>query len=76
MKKYNVTGMICSACSSRVEKTVRAIEGVSECSVNLLTSSMQVEGEIDPTTVIAAVQKAGYGAELADDGNGNSESRA
>ena len=71
MKKYNVTGMICSACSSRVEKTVRAIEGVSECSVNLLTSSMQVEGEIDPTTVIAAVQKAGYGAELADDGNGN-----
>ncbi len=70
MRKYNVTGMTCSACSSRVEKTVGSIEGVTECSVNLLTGAMQVEGDVDPEIVISAVQRAGYGAELSEDRNG------
>lgn len=64
MKKYHVTGMSCAACSSRVEKAVSALEDVKNCSVNLLTNSMTVEGDISPDTVIAAVESAGYGAAL------------
>lgn len=62
MKQYNVTGMSCAACSARVEKAVCALEGVSECSVSLLTNSMAVSGNVDEKTVIAAVEAAGYGA--------------
>ncbi len=61
MDKYKITGMSCAACSARVEKAVRAIEGVSSCSVNLLTNSMTVEGA-DEKSVIEAVVRAGYGA--------------
>ncbi len=64
-EKFDVTGMTCSACSSRVEKCVSKLEGVEEVSVNLLTNSMQVkykEGEIDENAIISAVEKAGYGA--------------
>ena len=64
MDQYSVTGMSCAACSARVEKTVSALEGVSSCSVNLLTNSMEVEGTATPQTVIKAVKKAGYGATL------------
>ena len=64
MKQYDITGMSCAACSARVEKAVGAVAGVSSCSVNLLTNSMQVEGEAPPEAVIAAVEKAGYGASL------------
>ncbi len=65
MDKYKITGMSCAACSSRVEKAVKSIEGVKSCSVNLLTNSMTVEGA-DEKSVIAAVVGAGYGAELFD----------
>lgn len=58
---YKVTGMSCAACSARVEKAVGALGGVSLCSVNLLTGSMRVEGEVAEETVIAAVEAAGYG---------------
>ncbi len=64
MKQYNVTGMSCAACSARVEKAVTKLEGVSACSVSLLTNSMGVEGDVAPETVIRAVEEAGYGASL------------
>ncbi len=64
MKKYDVTGMNCSACSARVEKAVRELEGVTACSVNLLTHSMTVEGSVSDDIVIRAVEKAGYGASV------------
>ena len=62
MKQYKVTGMSCAACSARVEKAVNQVPGVTACSVSLLTNSMGVEGTVDPSTVIAAVEAAGYGA--------------
>ena len=62
MKKYNITGMSCAACSQRVEKAVAALEHVSSCSVNLLTNSMTVEGDATEESIIAAVRAAGYGA--------------
>lgn len=65
MAKYNVTGMGCAACSARVEKVVSALDGVDACSVNLLTNSMIVEGPATTDEIIAAVEGAGYGAELA-----------
>lgn len=61
-EQYDITGMSCAVCSARVEKAVRAVEGVTECSVNLLTNSMTVEGDATPDAVIAAVRAAGYGA--------------
>ncbi len=64
MQQYDVTGMSCAACSARVEKAVSAVEGVTSCSVNLLTNSMGVEGGVAPDKIIAAVEKAGYGASL------------
>lgn len=64
MTQFDVTGMSCAACSARVEKAVSAVEGVSACSVNLLTNSMGVEGSADVGTVIAAVEAAGYGASV------------
>lgn len=65
MEKYDVTGMSCAACSSRVEKAVSKVPGVSSCAVNLLTNSMNVEGTADSSAIIAAVEKAGYGASVA-----------
>ena len=64
MKQFDVTGMSCAACSSRVEKAVLAVDGVTSCSVNLLTNSMGVEGDASETDIIEAVKKAGYGASL------------
>ena len=64
MKNYNVTGMSCAACSARVEKAVLAVEGVTSCSVSLLTNSMGVEGAASPEKIIAAVEAAGYGASI------------
>lgn len=64
MKQYNVTGMSCAACSASVEKAVRAVDGVSSCSVNLLTNSMGVDGTADSEAIIKAVTQAGYGASL------------
>ena len=65
MERYTVTGMTCAACSARVEKAVSQVAGVTACSVSLLTNSMGVEGNAAPEAVIAAVEKAGYGAERA-----------
>ena len=69
MKQYNVTGMSCAACQTRVEKAVSALDGVTSCAVSLLTNSMGVEGNVSPDAVIAAVQKAGYGASLKEGDN-------
>ncbi len=65
MEKYQVTGMSCAACSARVEKAVNAVEGVTACSVSLLTNSMMVDGTASPENIISAVTKAGYGASKA-----------
>ena len=62
MGKYSVTGMSCAACVARVEKAVKALPGVDSCAVSLLTNSMQVDGSVSSSDVIAAVEKAGYGA--------------
>ena len=64
MKQYVVTGMSCAACQARVEKAVSSVPGVQNCSVSLLTNSMGVEGPAEAEAVIAAVEKAGYGAAL------------
>ncbi len=64
MKQYNVTGMSCAACSARVEKAVNSVDGVTSCSVSLLTNSMGVEGTASPEEIIKAVTDAGYGAAL------------
>ncbi len=62
MEKYNVTGMSCAACSARVEKAVSNVDGVNQCSVNLLTNSMIVDGSASQEAIIKAVQDAGYDA--------------
>ena len=67
MKEFNVKGMSCAACSSRVEKVVSKVSGVTSCSVSLLTNSRVVEGDIDDKQIIEAVKKAGYGASLKKD---------
>ena len=64
MTKYNVSGMTCAACSSRVQRAVEGVDGVSSCSVNLLTNSMVVEGNAPSEKIIFAVKKAGYEASL------------
>ena len=64
MQQFTVTGMSCAACAARVEKAVNKVEGVSACSVSLLTNSMGVEGTASPAEIIRAVEAAGYGASL------------
>ncbi len=64
MEQYQVTGMSCAACSSRVEKAVSGVPGVTSCSVSLLTNSMGVEGTASSADIIRAVEAAGYGASL------------
>ena len=64
MEQYTVTGMSCAACQARVEKAVGKVEGVTSCSVSLLTNSMGVEGTAAPEDIIRAVTDAGYGASL------------
>ena len=69
MKQYTVTGMSCAACSSRVEKAVSKVDGVTSCSVSLLTNSMGVDGSASDRAVIEAVEAAGYGAAVKGHGN-------
>lgn len=69
MKQYTVTGMSCAACSSRVEKAVSKVDGVTSCSVSLLTNSMGVDGSASDRAVIEAVEAAGYGAAVKGRGN-------
>ena len=70
MTQFNVTGMSCAACATRIEKAVNNVAGVSECAVSLLTNSMGVDGTASPDDIIKAVKAAGYGASLK---NGKSE---
>ena len=76
MEQYSVTGMSCAACSARVEKAVRGVPGVTECSVSLLTNSMGVEGSAAPAEIIRAVEEAGYGASLRGKTSGGGKSAA
>ena len=62
MKQYTVTGMSCAACSARVEQAVSKVDGVTSCSVSLLTNSMGVEGSATDAQIVEAVEQAGYGA--------------
>ena len=62
MERYDVGGMSCAACSARVEKAVNGVEGVTSCSVSLLTNSMTVEGSASAESIIGAVERAGYTA--------------
>ena len=62
MKQYTVTGMSCAACSARVENAVSKVDGVTSCSVSLLTNSMGVEGSATDAQIVEAVEQAGYGA--------------
>lgn len=64
MKNYDVIGMSCAACSARVENAVSALSGVDSCTVNLLTNSMAVEGNLSDEEIISAVRKAGYDAKI------------
>ena len=73
--EYRVGGMSCAACQSSVERAVKKVEGVESVSVSLLTSSMTVEGSADASSVIKAVEKAGYAASLKGD-NKNIEDEA
>ena len=61
-RRFSVTGMNCAACSARVEKAVRAVPGVEECAVSLLTNEMSVAGSASDEAIVAAVEAAGYGA--------------
>ncbi|MEY8355480.1 heavy metal translocating P-type ATPase [Lachnospiraceae bacterium 54-53] len=70
MKQYTVTGMSCAACSTRVEKAVSKVSGVTSCSVSLLTNSMGVEGTAADREIIKAVEEAGYGAAVKGAGTG------
>jgi Cu2+-exporting ATPase len=76
LEQYTVTGMSCAACSSRVEKAVSKVPGVTSCSVSLLTNSMGVEGTASPEAIIQAVEDAGYGASKKDAGNSGAASVA
>ena len=66
MKRFEITGMSCAACSARVEKAVASVEGVESCSVNLLTNSMNVEGTATDEAITLAVETAGYGIKTAE----------
>ena len=74
MQKYRVTGMSCAACQARVEKAVAKVPGVESVAVSLLTNSMGVEGTADPSQIITAVERAGYGALPAGAGTGGAAS--
>ncbi len=67
MKRYKITGMSCAACQARVEKAVSGVDGVTSCSVSLLTNTMGVEGTASDAEVIRAVKNAGYGAGVLDE---------
>ena len=62
MEQYNITGMSCAACQTRVEKAVSKVDGVESCVVSLLTNSMGVTGTASKEDIIRAVENAGYGA--------------
>ena len=75
-QRFDVTGMTCSACSARVEKSVKALDGVQNVQVNLLTNSMNAEYDEKTLTseqIISAVTQAGYGASVKGESSQKSE---
>ena len=67
---FDITGITCSACSSRVESCVRKLPGVKDVSVNLLKNSMSVsydENSLNTKGIVDAVEGSGYGAKPKDD---------
>jgi Cu2+-exporting ATPase len=74
MEQYIVTGMSCAACQANVERAVSKVPGVTSCAVSLLTNSMGVEGTASEKDIIAAVEKAGYGASKRNFASGAPES--
>lgn len=64
MRQYDVRGMSCAACSTRVEKAVKQVKGVETCSVSLLTNTLGVEGEAADEVILEAVANAGYSARV------------
>lgn len=74
MDKYEISGMSCAACVARVEKAVSKVEGVSSCTVSLLTNSMGVEGNANENQIIQAVKNAGYNAKPLNDSEKKSTS--
>ncbi len=74
MEQYSIKGMSCAACSARVEKAVLSVDGVTACSVSLLTNSMGVEGTANERAIIKAVEKAGYSASRKDSEHKNTQS--
>ncbi len=66
-EKFNITGMSCASCASKVTRAVEKVSGVNECNVNLLTNSLTVTGEFSNQVIMASVRKSGYGIELAGD---------
>lgn len=74
MTKFNVSGMHCSACSSRLEKCINRVPGVESCNVNLLTNSMTVSGSASVNDIITAVENAGFEAEEVKEGEEKSDS--
>lgn len=73
MQQFDISGMSCAACSSRVEKAVSSLPDVRSCSVNLLTNSMSVDGTASADSIIKAVELAGYGAKEKNAKNGKSD---
>ena len=71
MRTYKITGMSCSACSARVERAVSQLDGITSCSVNLLTGSMAVEGDTSDREIISAVKNIGFGIKKESKGNGH-----
>ncbi|MBE6927693.1 MAG: heavy metal translocating P-type ATPase [Ruminococcaceae bacterium] len=64
MKQFQISGMSCAACTARVEKAVKSVDGVESCAVSLLTHEMSVVGTASPAAIILAVERAGYGARI------------
>lgn len=75
MEQFYVSGMSCASCQARVEKAVSKVEGVSSCSVNLLTNLMNVEGTATSESIISAVENAGYKAELKINNSSNNKAK-
>ena len=75
LKIFEISGMSCASCVSRVESAVNAVDGVTLCQVNLLTNSMVVEGDAGDESIIKAVMDAGYGASIKKESQGNEENK-
>ena len=69
MAILKIRGMSCAACSARVERALLKTEGVEKAAVNLLTNSAEVVGSASISDLVESVRRAGYDAELVEDGS-------